>query len=123
MIVFGLISSLFDFVTFYSLKYLFHADPTLFRTGWFIESLLTEIIILLVIRTRHSAFSSKPSRYLITAVVLATSVTVLIPYLGPASLAGLKPLPGLMLLSMLAIAAAYFVFSEMAKRIFFRRAT
>ena len=117
MILFGLISSIFDFVTFYILKYTFHASVSLFRTGWFIESLLTEIIILLVIRTRQAAFKNKPAPSLSIAIILSILTAILFPFSGVASLAGLQPVPAAVLLTLLSIATVYFFFNEWAKRL------
>ncbi len=62
MVLFGLVSSIFDFLTFATLLFVFHAAPEEFRTGWFVESLLTELVIALVVRTRHVFFRSRPGR-------------------------------------------------------------
>ena len=62
MVVFGFVSSIFDFPTFGVLRMIFHAAPPLFRTGWFVESLLTELLVALVVRTRRPFFRSRPGR-------------------------------------------------------------
>jgi P-type Mg2+ transporter len=61
---FGLVSSVFDYVTFGVLLFVVHASPDEFRTGWFIESLLTELAVALVVRTRRSFYRSRPGRWL-----------------------------------------------------------
>ena len=69
MVLFGLVSSIFDFLTFGTLLFLFHASPEEFRTGWFIESLLTELVIALVVRTRHVFFRSRPGKLLLVSTI------------------------------------------------------
>ena len=93
MIVFGGISSLFDFLTFGALVWLLQATPGQFRSGWFVESVLTELLILLVIRTRRAFFRSRPSWPLevTTALVILLSVAVL--YLPVNRFFELEPLP------------------------------
>jgi len=63
MVLFGLVSSVFDFLTFGTLLFLFPRSPEEFRTGWFIESLITELVIALVVRTRHVFFRSRPANF------------------------------------------------------------
>ena len=69
MVLFGLVSSVFDFLTFGTLLFLFHASPEEFRTGWFIESLLTELVIALVVRTRRVFFRSRPGTLLLASTI------------------------------------------------------
>lgn len=76
----GLLSSLFDFLTFYILIYFFNANTELFRTGWFIESLATQVLVIFVIRTRHSVFKSHPSGYLIFSSLAIITVGALLPF-------------------------------------------
>src|SRR4029077_922230 len=86
MIFVGPISSVFDFLTFYVLLRVFHANEPLFHTGWFVESLATQILVLLVIRTYGNPLTSRPSRALATTVVLMVAGGVALPAtpLGPA---------------------------------------
>ncbi len=116
MIAFGLQSSLFDFITFGVLYSYFHAKPETFRTGWFMESLLSEILILLVLRTRYLFFKSKPSKFLLLSSIFTLFICLVIPYLPFANDFGLYPLPANIFLSMLLIIAAYIVFAEITKR-------
>lgn len=116
MVIFGLQSSLFDFLTFGVLLYLFHAAPDTFRTGWFIESLLTEILILLVIRTQRPFFKSRPSAYLVAASLFTFCISLALPYLPFAGIFGLKPLPFIMVVSITGIAVAYTLMSELIKK-------
>ena len=88
MIYVGPISSLFDFLTFYVLLHVFHATEALFHTGWFVESLATQTLVLFVIRTMGNPLTSRPSRALaittvsIVAIGLALPATPLGPLLG-----------------------------------------
>ena len=122
MVVFGLISSVFDFITFGVLLLVLRASENQFRTGWFIESLFTELFILLVVRTRRSLFKSKPGRWLWVSTLLVGLAALILPYLpgvGPAF--GFVPLPPLMMTLLLAITGLYVVANEIAKRIFYRK--
>jgi Mg2+-importing ATPase len=122
MIVFGLISSAFDYLTFGVLLLVLHAAEDQFRTGWFIESLFTELFILLVVRTRRPLFRSKPGRLLWISTLLVGVATLVLPYVpsvGP--IFGFVPLPPLMMLLLLAITALYIAVNEVAKRWFYRR--
>ncbi len=122
MIVFGLISSAFDYLTFGVLLLVLHAAEDQFRTGWFIESLLTELFILLVVRTRRPLFRSKPGRLLWISTLLVGVATLVLPYVPSAGLIfGFVPLPPLMLLLLLAITALYIAVNEIAKRWFYSR--
>ena len=121
MIIFGLISSVFDFLTFGTLIFIAKAAPAEFRTGWFVESLMTELLITLVLRTRRSIFKSKPGFYLWLSTLAVTIVAVAIPYLPFGPLLGFTPLPLYVLLLLLLITVLYVVVSEVAKRLYFRR--
>jgi Mg2+-importing ATPase len=121
MIIFGLISSVFDFLTFGVLIFIVKAAPAEFRTGWFVESLMTELLITLVLRTRRSIFKSKPGFYLWLSTLAVTIVAIAIPYLPFGPLLGFTPLPLYALLLLLIITALYVVVSEVAKRLYFAR--
>lgn len=121
MIVFGLESSLFDFITFGSLYFYFHATPEIFRTGWFMESLLSQILILQVLRTRYIFFKSKPSRYLLFASLFTFATCMLIPYLPFAGDFELYPLPAPIFLSAILIIVTYMLFAEITKKFVFKR--
>jgi Mg2+-importing ATPase len=121
MIIFGLQSSFFDFITFGILYYYFHASPQTFRTGWFVESLLSEILILLVLRTRHLFFKSKPARYLLVSSFFTFVACIVIPYLPFAKDFELYPLPAGIFLSVFGIIIAYIIFAEITKRFVMKR--
>ncbi len=123
MITFGLISSIFDYLTFGILLFLLKAQPAQFRTGWFIESVISAALIVLVIRTRRPFFQSKPGKALTLATVLVTIVTLLIPYTPLGAMFGFKTLP-LYFFPLLAVIVGMYIFTaEAAKKIFYQRIT
>jgi len=119
MLVFGTLSSLFDFVTFGVLLAMLRATPSQFRTGWFMESVLSASIIVLVIRTRKPCFASRPGRSLLGSTILVGIATLLLPATPLGSLLGFRVLPGLFLWALGAIVALYVVAAEITKRIYF----
>ncbi len=121
MVVFGLVSSVFDFLAFAVLLFLFRAAPAEFRTGWFVESLLTELVIALVVRTRHLFFRSRPSTLLLASTLAMIGLTFLLPYLPFHALFGFVPLPAPLMLSMVGLTALYVAVTEMAKKMFYSR--
>ncbi|MCW3837291.1 magnesium-translocating P-type ATPase [Sphingomonas canadensis] len=124
MIVFGLVSSCFDGMTFALLLLVFHADAPLFQTAWFLVSLLTELVVLLVMRTRRPALRSRPSRLLLWSTVAVTGVALLLPWVpGLAPLFGLVALTPAMLAASLGIVLGYAVATELAKQLYYRRQT
>jgi Mg2+-importing ATPase len=121
MIVFGLVSSVFDFLTFGVLRLGFGADATVFRSGWFLESVATELLVLFVLRTRRPFFRSQPSRLLAAASLGILAVTLLVLY-GPfGSVLGLEPLPPAILGALTVITFGYVAATEIAKRAFYRK--
>jgi Mg2+-importing ATPase len=121
MVEFGVLSSLFDLLTFAGLLVLFHATPELFRTGWFVESLLTELAIALVVRTRRPFFRSRPGRVLLISTLVLVPVTFAIPYVPYAGLLGFVPLPASLLAGLAAVTVVYVGAAEVTKRWFYRR--
>ncbi|WP_239651473.1 magnesium-translocating P-type ATPase [Neosynechococcus sphagnicola] len=119
MIVFGLLSSVFDYLTFTALLFLLHADPTQFRTGWFMESVISASMVVLVIRTQQAIFHSKPSRALFSTTIAISIVTLLIPYTPLAGLLGFHALPIEFILLLAAIVGLYIFCAENVKRIFY----
>jgi Mg2+-importing ATPase len=118
MVVFGLLSSVFDYCTFGILILVLHASPEQFRTGWFIESVVSAALIVLVIRTRRPFFESKPGNVLLTATLVIVSLTCWLPFSPLASLFGFVPLPPAYVAAMMAVAAAYIVAAEWTKTFF-----
>jgi len=123
MLVFGPISSIFDFVTFGLLLAAFGVNARSFHTGWFIESLFTQVLVVLVIRTRMSPFwRSHPSRPLLGAIAVALSAAVIIPLSPLGSILGFTAMPPVFWPLLVGIVAAYLALVEMVKRRFEPRA-
>jgi len=120
MLVFGLISSVFDFVTFAVLLFVLGTTTNQFRTGWFLESVVSASVIVLVIRTRRPFFKSRPGKYLMLATVAVIATTLALPFVLPTGLFDFKPLPMTFLLVMGLIVMLYVVAAEVAKRMFYR---
>jgi Mg2+-importing ATPase len=120
MIVFGLHSSLFDFITFYVLHSHFKLAGSPFQTGWFLESSLTELIILFIIRTRKPFFRSRPARWLISTGVLAALTAIGLPLSPLAPVLGFSLAHTRQMLALLLILAAYTLTADWLKLLFFR---
>ncbi|MDX2137289.1 MAG: magnesium-translocating P-type ATPase [Chloroflexota bacterium] len=120
MIVFGLVSSVFDFLTFGVLLWVLQASPDEFRTGWFIESLMTELVIALIVRTRKPFFRSRPGRWLWWTTVAVAALTFLLPYLPVNTLFDFVPLPFTTLLLLIAITVLYVIATEIVKQRFYQ---
>lgn len=121
MIFFGLMSSIFDYITFGVLLFVLKADPTLFRTGWFIESVLSASFVVLVIRTRKPFYKSRPSNYLLITTLIIGLITILIPYLPFSSLLGFSPMPTMFLFALSTILISYIALAELGKKIFYKK--
>ncbi len=121
MLTFGPLSSIFDYATFGILLLVLHATADQFRTGWFLESVVSATTIVLVIRTSRPFFRSRPGKLLAAATGLVIAATVLLPYLPVSGVLGFTPLPPLFLALMLVIVLLYVAAAEVTKRIFFRR--
>jgi Mg2+-importing ATPase len=121
MIVFGLLSSIFDFITFGVLRLGLHAGPEIFRTGWFIESLLSATLVVFSLRTRLPINKSRPSRVMLMVTALVWVVTLAIPYLPISGALGFVPLPLTYLGIVLLIVLAYLASAELTKRWFYRK--
>jgi magnesium-transporting ATPase (P-type) len=111
----GLMSSIFDGLTFLLLLVVFHADATTFQTGWFVESLLTELCIVAVMRTHKSFFRSAPSPLLLWTSAGVALVTVASCYLPYAEFFAFAPLSPALMASLLAIVVVYVAASEVLK--------
>jgi Mg2+-importing ATPase len=121
MITFGLVSSVFDYLTFGVLLFILHATPDQFRTGWFLESVVSAALIVLVIRSRRPFFKSRPSRYLFMATLLVVIVTVIFPLTPLGQVFGFNQLPILFSLLIGIVIMTYIVTAEVAKRMFYRK--
>jgi Mg2+-importing ATPase len=121
MIVFGLHSSVFDVITFLTLLYVLKVKESAFQTGWFVESILTELFILFIIRTHKNFFKSRPGKYLFILSILGLALTIWLPYSPFANSVGLFPLPIMSLGIMLLIVAVYIVTADLLKVWFFKK--
>ena len=120
MIFIGPISSIYDFLTFYVLLHFFHASETLFHTGWFVESLATQTLVLFVIRTAGNPLRSRPSTWLTLNTLAIVFVGVLLPFSPLSRLLGFTPLPLPFFLFLAVSTLTYLLLVEIAKRRFFR---
>ncbi|MHC1786761.1 MAG: magnesium-translocating P-type ATPase [Christensenellales bacterium] len=121
MIVFGLVSSLFDYATFGLLLFVARAAEGTFQTGWFVESLLSELVIALVVRTRRPFFRSAPGKVLWFITLVVGLLTLTIPYLPFSPLLGFTPLPLWLMASLVGITLFYVLAAEFVKKRFFAR--
>jgi len=115
MVVFGIVSSLFDYLTFAVLIWLLHATPAQFRTGWFMESVVSASLIVLVVRTRKPFLKSRPGKYLLLATFLVVALTLVLPLTPVAPVFEFTLLP-LKFVPILAVIVALYVFcAELTK--------
>jgi P-type Mg2+ transporter len=123
MTIIGPISSLYDFLTFGVLLWLFHAssNAALFRTGWFVESLATQTLVVFVIRTAGNPFQSRPSGRLLMGVVAVTAAGALLPYTRLGVLLGFTPIPLALLGAIALLASTYLFLVQAVKTWFYRR--
>jgi len=121
MLVIGPVSSVFDFLTFYGLLRLFHAGEPLFHTGWFVESLASQVLVIFVIRSRGNPLLSKPHAVLTMTSLAVVAVGALIPYTPFGARIGFVPLPGLFFLILPGMVLAYLALVQAAKVMFYRR--
>lgn len=121
MVIFGIHSSVFDVITFLTLYYVLKVKESAFQTGWFIESILTELFILFIIRTHKNFFKSKPGKYLFILSIVGLVLTLGLPYLPFANDIGLTPLPLLNVGTMLIIVAIYILTADLLKVWFFKK--
>jgi len=121
MIVFGITSSVFDYLTFGVLLFFLHATPDLFRTGWFVESVVSASLIVLVVRTRNPFFHSRPASPLMVTTILIVTLTVLLPFIPfVRNLFGFKPLPLFFYAALGLVVMLYVIAAEIVKRYFYR---
>jgi Mg2+-importing ATPase len=120
MLTFGVLSSVFDYLTFGALLYLLRAGTDQFRTGWFVESVVSASLIVLVVRSRRAFFRSRPGKRLLWATLGVVATALALPYLPFAPLLGLTPLPPPFLGLLAVIVALYVVSGELAKHVFYR---
>jgi len=121
MLTFGLLSSVFDYLTFGALLLLLQATKDQFRTGWFLESVISASVTVLVIRTRKPFFRSKPGKYLLIATLLIVGLTLILPFSPLGKVFGFIPLPISFILFVGIIVGLFMVAAEITKGIFYRK--
>jgi Mg2+-importing ATPase len=121
MVLVGPISSIFDFLTFFVLLHVFHAKEAFFQSGWFVESLCTQTLVLFVIRTYERPWRSRPSVALAATVIGVAVLGLVIPMTPAAPLLGFVPLPAAYYAFVAAVTAVYLVVVEQAKRFLVRK--
>jgi len=121
MITFGLVSSFFDYMTFGLLLLVLHANEGQFRTGWFLESVISASMIVLVIRSRKPFFRSKPGKYLLIATLSIAVITLIFPFTPLGKIFGFSPLTLSTYLLLMLIVVIYILAAEITKRIFYKK--
>jgi P-type Mg2+ transporter len=122
MAVFGPISSIFDFLTFFVMLQVLNAGHAEFRTGWFVESIATQTLVVFLIRTRRVPFlRSRPSRPMMITPTAMAMLGAALPFTGLAHLLGFTPLPARFFAILVAMVIAYLGLVEITKRWFYRR--
>ncbi len=121
MLVIGPVSSVFDFLTFLVLLHVFHAGEALFHTGWFVESLASQVLVIFVIRTRGNPLRSKPHAVLTVTSLAVVAVAALIPYTPFGASLGFVPVPGVFFLVLVVMVLIYLFVVQAAKTRFYRR--
>ena len=123
MLVFGPISSIFDLLTFYVLLHFLGADEPMFQTGWFIESIMTQVLVVFAIRTRGFIFHSRPRRFLVAMAAGAIAIAVALPLLPVGRWFGFVAPTPLFFLYLIAATTAYMGVVELVKLAFYRFAS
>jgi Mg2+-importing ATPase len=117
MLTLGPLSSAFDIATFALLLWAAHVSEQAFHTAWFIESLATQVLVVFIIRTPRAAWRNRPSRWLVLSASLVIGCAVALPFTPAAPALGLVPLPGWLMLCLLALTLTYLACAEGAKRL------
>jgi Mg2+-importing ATPase len=120
MLIFGPISSVYDFLTFFVLRRLFHAGEALFHTGWFVESLATQALVIFVIRTAGNPLRSRPSIWLTSTVLIVAAAGALLPWTPLAEPLGFVPVPPAFMAFVALATVTYLALVELVKRLFYR---
>lgn len=120
MMVFGLLSSVFDYLSFGVLIWIFRAREAFFQTGWFVESVVSASLIVLVVRTRRPFFSSRPGRWLLITTLSVAAFVLLLPFTPLAALFGFVSLPLSFYGAVLVIVTSYIVSAELLKQWFYK---
>jgi P-type Mg2+ transporter len=121
MIYIGPISSIYDFLTFFALLEVFNASEQLFHTGWFVESLATQTLVIFIIRTAGNPFQSRPSLALTATTIAVVMAGIVIPFTSIGKVLGFSPLPLAFFLFLAGATGTYLVLVEIVKRKLMRR--
>ncbi|KAF2988806.1 magnesium-translocating P-type ATPase (plasmid) [Methylocystis sp. MJC1] len=120
MLVIGPISSVFDFLTFYVMLVVMKANEALFQTGWFVESLSTQVLVIFIIRTRGNPFKSRAHPVLVATSLTIATMGAILPFTPLGPYFGFEPLPGRFYFILSAMVVVYLVIVEVAKNSFYR---
>ena len=120
MLVMAPVSSIFDFLTFGLLLLVFHAGEALFQTGWFIESLATQVLVIFVLRTRGNPLKSRPHRLLASTSIAVVVLAVVLPFTPIGTWFGFAPASALFLLAIGGLTVCYLLLAQVAKWAFYR---
>ena len=121
MLIIGPVSSVFDFLTFYIMLAVFHAGEALFHTGWFIESMATQVLVIFIIRTRKNPFKSRPNPWLVACSLTVVVVAAVLPFTPASEFLGFVAPPAFFFVILAAILIFYLFAVEGMKQWFFRR--
>jgi len=121
MLALGPVSSVFDFLTFFVLLRVFHADEALFHTGWFVESLATQVLVIFIIRTRGNPLVHPPGRWLVGLALAVVAIAAVLPLTPAASYLGFVAPPPGFYLALAGIVGVYLACVQLAKSVFYRR--
>ena len=122
IVIFGPISSIFDFITFGILLFFFVADAAFFQTAWFVESICTQTLVIFVIRTRVVPFyNSRPNRLLTASTILIVAIACILPFTPIGSLFGFVPLPASFFVVLAGLVISYLIIVELVKRWFYKK--
>jgi len=120
MLYFGILSTLFDFLTFFIFIFVLHATQDQFRTGWFILSVVTELLILLVIRTQKPIYKSKPSKIMLTVSSIIAIFVIILIYTPFGTIMGFTALSFQFTLILFGIVFIYLIANEIGKKLFYK---
>ena len=120
MLTFGILSSVFDYLTFGALLLVLHATETQFRTGWFMESVISASLVVLVIRSRRTILHSRPGKSLLIATLSVVAATLILPFTPLAQVFGFSNLPIPFIFVIIGIVAGYIAAAELANKVFYR---
>jgi Mg2+-importing ATPase len=121
MATFGILSSVFDYLTFGTLLLLLHATHSEFRAGWFLESVVSAAMIVLIIRSQRPFFKSRPGKYLLIVTLLIIAVAFIFALTPVGNVFGFSRIPPMFLLYMGIIVVLYILIAEVVKKFFYRK--